>query len=95
MVQTETPETSGAIVAEEHVGFFEKTMHHFQTFVASQIKRQAALSSVIQLKGRIDVIPVQPPKPSKRVSFMGFNFDHLGAPVSQDPPTCWASHPKS
>jgi hypothetical protein len=95
MVQTKTPETSRAVVTEEHVGFFEKAMHHFQTFVASQIERQAALSPVIQLKWRIDVVPVQPPKSSERVPFMGFNFDDLGTPISQDPATCWASHPKS
>jgi hypothetical protein len=70
MIQTKTLETSRTVVGEEHIGFFEKAMHHFQSFLAPQIKRQAALSSVVQLKGGIDVIPVQPSEPSKRVSFM-------------------------
>jgi hypothetical protein len=70
MIQTQTLETSRTVVGEEHVGFFEKAMHDFQSFLVPQIKRQAALSSVIQLKGRIDVIPIQPSEPSKRISFM-------------------------
>jgi hypothetical protein len=58
VVQAKALKTSRTIIGEEHIGFFEKAMHYFQSCFGSKIKRQAAFPSVVQLKRRIDVVTV-------------------------------------